>query len=97
MIKHFAYTNANEASRKVANLSKRKNPHAPVYGVKEFVCLSVCLSVTHYLKKMSSLKKELFNSNKFQIQIYIQRFEKFEIWDFNLKQIKFYPAVVAWR
>ena len=36
---------ASEASREVANLSERKNPHAPLYGVKEFVCLSVCLSV----------------------------------------------------
>ena len=31
----------SEASREVANLTERKNPHAPVYGVKEFVCLSV--------------------------------------------------------
>ena len=34
-----------EASKEVANLTERKNPHTPVYGVKEFVCLSVCLSV----------------------------------------------------
>ena len=31
----------SEASREVANLTERKNPHTPVYGVKEFVCLSV--------------------------------------------------------
>ena len=37
---------ASEASREVANLTERKNPHTPVYGVKEFVCLSVCPSVT---------------------------------------------------
>ena len=30
---------------KVANLTERKNPHTHVYGVKEFFCLSVCLSV----------------------------------------------------
>ena len=30
---------ASEASREVANLTERKNPHAPIYGVKEFVCL----------------------------------------------------------
>ena len=36
------YPPAVEASKEVANLTKRKNPHAPVYGVKEFVCLSVC-------------------------------------------------------
>ena len=26
-------------------LTERKNPHTPVYGVKEFVCLSICPSV----------------------------------------------------
>ena len=37
---------ASEASREVANLTERKNPHTPVYGVKEFgYCLSICLSV----------------------------------------------------
>ena len=39
---------AREESRKVANLTERKNQHIPVYGVKEFVCLSVCLSVTKF-------------------------------------------------
>ena len=34
---------ASEASREVANLTERKNPHSPIYGVKEFVYLSVCL------------------------------------------------------
>ena len=32
---------ASEASREVANLTERKNTHTPVYGVKEFVFLSV--------------------------------------------------------
>ena len=32
---------ASEASREVANLTERKNPHTPVYSVKEFVCLIV--------------------------------------------------------
>ena len=36
----------SEASREVANLTERKNPHTPIYGVKEFVCMSVCSSVT---------------------------------------------------
>ena len=36
------YPPASEASREVANLTERKNPHTPVYGVKEFVCVSVC-------------------------------------------------------
>ena len=41
---HFTESNnppASKASREVANLTERKNPHTPVYGVKEFVCLSV--------------------------------------------------------
>ena len=33
------YPPASESSREVANLTERKNPHPPVYGVKEFVCL----------------------------------------------------------
>ena len=33
------YPPASEASREVANLTWRKNPHTPKYGVKEFVCL----------------------------------------------------------
>ena len=41
---------ASKASREVANLIVRKNPHTPVYGVKEFVCLSVCLSVCYKLQ-----------------------------------------------
>ena len=40
------YPPASEVSREVANLTGRKNPHTPIYGVKEFVCLSVCLSVS---------------------------------------------------
>ena len=40
-----------EASREVANLTERKNPHTPVYGVKEFVRLSVCGQLwPNYLK-----------------------------------------------
>ena len=35
------YPAASEASREMANLTWRKNPHTPIYGVKEFVCLSV--------------------------------------------------------
>ena len=35
-----------EASREVANLTWRKNPQLPVYGVKEFVCLSICCSIS---------------------------------------------------
>ena len=32
----------SKASREVANLTEWKNPNTPVYGVGEFVCLSVC-------------------------------------------------------
>ena len=39
------YPPASKASREVANLTERKNPQTPVYGVKEFVSLSVCPSV----------------------------------------------------
>ena len=45
---YFSFPPASEASREVANLTKRKNPHTPVLGVKEFVCLYVCLSVTNF-------------------------------------------------
>ena len=36
------YPPASKASREAANLTGRKNPHTPVHGVKEFVCLFVC-------------------------------------------------------
>ena len=36
------YSPASKVSRDVANLTERKNPHTLVYGVKEFVHLSVC-------------------------------------------------------
>ena len=36
---YYYYPPASEASREVANLTWRKNPHTPVYGAKEFVCL----------------------------------------------------------
>ena len=44
----FIYPPASKASREVANLTERKNPQTPVYGVKEFVCLSVRQSVTNF-------------------------------------------------
>ena len=40
----------SEASREVANLTERKNTHPPVYGVKEFVCLSVMNFDLNYLR-----------------------------------------------
>ena len=35
----YYFPPASEASREVANLTRRKNPHPPVNGVKEFVCI----------------------------------------------------------
>ena len=46
--KKFCYPPASEASREEANLTERKNLHTPVCGVKEFVCRSVCLSLTNF-------------------------------------------------
>ena len=40
------YPLVSEVSREVTNLTERKNLDTPEYGVKEFVCLSVCLSVS---------------------------------------------------
>ena len=37
------YPPASKESREVVNLTERKNLPTLVYGVKEFVCLSVCL------------------------------------------------------
>ena len=38
----------SEASRQVANLTERIHPHTPVYGVKEFVCLSVKIALNEH-------------------------------------------------
>ena len=51
---------ASKASREVANLDERKNPHTPVYGVKEYVCLwSTLTSIISVLAKHNWLKKIL--------------------------------------
>ena len=39
----------SKESREVANLTEKKNPHTPGYGVKEFVCLSVVNFDPNYL------------------------------------------------
>ena len=44
------YTPASEASREVANLTEGKNRHTPLYGVKEFVCLSFTNFDPNYLR-----------------------------------------------
>ena len=40
----------SEASREEANLTERKNPHTSIYGVREFVCLSVKNFDPNYLR-----------------------------------------------
>ena len=40
------YPPASEASKEVANLTERKNPHTPIWCQR--ICLSVCLSITHF-------------------------------------------------
>ena len=44
------YPPASKANREAANLTERKNPHTPVYGVKEFVCLSIINFDPNYLR-----------------------------------------------
>jgi hypothetical protein len=41
----FVLSPASEASREVKNFDWRKNTHPSVYGVKEFVTLSVCYEI----------------------------------------------------
>ena len=37
----YIHPPTSKESREVANITEIKNPHTPVNGVKEFVCLSV--------------------------------------------------------
>ena len=61
----------------VANLTERKNPHTPVYGIKEFVCLSVVIFWywrEHWINTSTLIKK---------FSLYVQRnsfYELFKIW-----------------
>ena len=48
------------ASREVANLTEQKNTHTPLYGVKEFVCLSVANFDPNYLRTGATEGAELF-------------------------------------
>ena len=45
-----SYPPASKVSREVANLTERKNPHIPIYGVNEFVCLPVTKFDPNYLR-----------------------------------------------
>ena len=50
-----------KVSREVANLTWRKNTHRPVYGVIEFVCLSVTNFDLNYLRTGEMLHLYLIN------------------------------------
>ena len=54
------YPPASKVSREVANLTERKNPHTPVYGVKEFVRLSVTNFDPNYLGTGRVKSAEIF-------------------------------------
>ena len=46
---------ASQVSREVANLTEIKNTLNPAYGVKEFVCLTVCLSACYQIRSQLSM------------------------------------------
>ena len=49
----------SKASREVANLTWKKNPHTPVDGVKVFVCLSICSKIWPQLSQLTQNRKVL--------------------------------------
>ena len=51
---------ADEAGKEVANLTRRKNPNSPIYGVKEFVCLSVANFDLNYVRTGEIDRAEIF-------------------------------------
>ena len=53
---------ASEASGEVVNFTERKNPHTPVYGVKEFFGLSV----TNFDPNYQLIDVCCFTLNKFK-------------------------------
>ena len=56
----------SEASREEANLNERKNSHTPLYGVKEFVCLSVTKFDPNYLGTGKTKWAEFFLQHLWQ-------------------------------
>ena len=50
----------------MANLTERKNPHTPIYGVKEFVCLSVTKFNPNYLRTGETEWAEIFLGHLWQ-------------------------------
>ena len=55
-----------ERVREIANLMERKNPHTPVYGVEEFVCLSVINFDPNYLRTGRTEWAEFFLGHLWQ-------------------------------
>ena len=65
VVKKNAFTSVSKASREVATLTERKNPHT-LYGIKELECLSVRLSVKTLTPIILGLAKQ--NGLKFLTQ-----------------------------
>ena len=90
--KSNCYSPASEASRQVANLTERKNPHTPIYGDKEFVCLwSTLTPIVLGLVKQNGPKKilgHLWQKAMSQIFLFVRkvagRAEKATFWPYIL-------------
>ena len=61
----FFYPPASKASKEVANLTERDNPHKPVYGVKEFCLLQTLTPIFSGLAKQNgpNFFKEIYGKN----------------------------------
>ena len=62
--------------REVANLTERKNPHTPVYGVKKFVCLSNINFDPNYLTTGRAEWAEIFLGHLWQKYVPPQKMVK---------------------
>ena len=71
------YPPASEASREVANLTWRKNPHTPLYCVKEYVCLSVTNFDLNYLRTGKIERAEIFFRKPLQKSLHVWVLELF--------------------
>ena len=65
------YPPASKARREKANATERKNLHTPVYGVKEFVCLSVTNFDPNYLRTGKTEQSVTHNELLHTLKIYI--------------------------
>ena len=64
----------SEASREVANLTLRKNPHTPVNGVKEFFCLQIGDSTVAHSTSTKLLGMQVEDSQKWSVHVDKQLF-----------------------